>query len=422
MTDLDNQIEYWDRVAGLKAFAHPVEWDRIAAFISPDARILDYGCGYGRICDEFWKKGYRNVVGVDSSPGIISVARDLFPDIDFQVIAGSAFPFEDGVFDLVLLFTVLTSAPSDREQALIVKGARRVLRPNGLLYVSDMPLQTDKRNLERYDRCVEKYGTYGIFELPDGGVVRHHEMSWMSLLLRDFEEISLREIDVSTMNGHRAKAFQWVGRKAQPLSPRVGLRQGRGYNKTTGPGRGRLANEGGWDVRRRELGKRILDVSNLRGEFHLRSGQISSEYFDKYLFEADPGLLRAIVGEMSRPVPAGIDGLAGLELGGIPIVTMLSQITGIPALFVRKKPKAYGTCKLAEGGDASGKRLVVVEDVVTSGGQVIESARGLRDLGATVTDVLCVINRESGGTENLGKEGLTLHALFTMSELKRIVS
>ena len=115
-------------------------------------------------------------------------------------------------------------------------------------------------------------------------------------------------------------------------------------------------------------------------------------------------------------IPQNVEALAGLEMGGIPIATMLSQLTGLPALFVRKKPKEYGTRKLAEGGEI-GKNLLIVEDVVTSGGQILDSARALRERHATVCDVLCVIDREAGGRENLRQDGLSLHALFTMNEL-----
>ena len=169
---------------------------------------------------------------------------------------------------------------------------------------------------------------------------------------------------------------------------------------------------------REELSKRIYEVSNLQGEFRLRSGRVSNEYFDKYLFEAQPEILRAIAEAMSQIVPSATDALAGLEMGGIPLATMLSQVTGIPAVFVRKKQKEYGTCKLAEGGEVRGRRLVVVEDVVTSGGQILESVEQLLTLGATVTDILCVIDRESGGKQNLAARGLTLRPLFLMSELK----
>lgn len=166
-----------------------------------------------------------------------------------------------------------------------------------------------------------------------------------------------------------------------------------------------------------ELAQRLTSAALLRGTFRLRSGATSNEYFDKYRFESDPLLLREIAAQLAPKLPRNYEALAGLEMGGIPIATMLSQATGRPALFIRKKAKEYGTCRFAEGGDVAGRKLLVIEDVVTSGGQIIESVRALRGEGAIVTDVACVIDRESGGRENLAKENLTLTALFTKSDL-----
>ncbi len=168
---------------------------------------------------------------------------------------------------------------------------------------------------------------------------------------------------------------------------------------------------------RQDLAKRIVDRATLHGEFLLRSGTISNIYFDKYLLESDPALLKPIAEGMAELVPDGIDALAGLEMGGIPVATMLSQLTGLPSMFVRKEAKAYGTCKLAEGGEIKGRKLLIVEDVVTSGGQILLSAKELRALGAEIETVVCIIDREAGGAENLAAEGLTLRPLFTRSQL-----
>jgi orotate phosphoribosyltransferase len=169
---------------------------------------------------------------------------------------------------------------------------------------------------------------------------------------------------------------------------------------------------------RKTLAQKIFETSNLKGKFLLRSGVTSNEYFDKYLFESDPQLLKEIAIAMSQLLPADVDALAGLELGGIPLATAISQVINLPTLFVRKKAKEYGTCKIAEGGEISGRKLVIIEDVITSGGQILESAKELRKLGANILKVLVVINRESGGVENLAIDNLELGTLFTMSELK----
>src|SRR3954469_3218905 len=118
-----------------------------------------------------------------------------------------------------------------------------------------------------------------------------------------------------------------------------------------------------------DLARAIRDRSRLTGDFTLGAGATSHEYFDKYRFESDPVLLREIADALVPLVPPDTELLAGLELGGIPIVTMLSQATGLAAVFVRKAAKEYGTCRFAEGAEVGGRRVTVVEDVVTSGGQ-----------------------------------------------------
>ncbi len=167
-----------------------------------------------------------------------------------------------------------------------------------------------------------------------------------------------------------------------------------------------------------KLAARVYDCAHITGTFTLRSGVVSNEYFDKYLFEADPTLLAAIADALVALVPSDIDALAGLELGGVPIATVLSQRTGLPARFVRKQAKEYGTCRLAEGGDIDGQRLLIVEDVVTSGGAVVDAVNALRERGAVCDKAVCVIDRESSGTANLAALGVELVALFTMTELK----
>jgi orotate phosphoribosyltransferase len=167
-----------------------------------------------------------------------------------------------------------------------------------------------------------------------------------------------------------------------------------------------------------ELARRVHRACHLVGSFTLRSGRIATEYFDKYQFEADPVLLEGVAQRMAPLVPTSTEVLAGLEMGGIAIVTALSRITGLPAAFIRKQAKPYGTARLAEGADVAGREVTVIEDVVTSGGQIVLSTRDLRELGATVNVAVCAIDREEGGAEALAAERIILRAALTGNQLR----
>lgn len=164
------------------------------------------------------------------------------------------------------------------------------------------------------------------------------------------------------------------------------------------------------------LAKQIVETCRLTGHFTLRSGQTSSEYFDKYQFESQPQLLKAIVQCMVPLVPKETDLLAGLEMGGIPLATALSLETGIPTRFVRKEAKSYGTRQICEGGDIKGKILCLIEDVITTGGQALITAEALRSVGAKIHTVLCVIYR-GRDTSSFKEKNLKLIPLFTREEL-----
>lgn len=168
------------------------------------------------------------------------------------------------------------------------------------------------------------------------------------------------------------------------------------------------------------LARDIDAACRLTGTFTLRSGQAASEYFDKYLFESDPSLLARVVRQMVGLVPAETDLLGGLELGGVPLVTALSGLTGVPALFVRKQAKTYGTAKLAEGPRVEGRRVLLVEDVITTGGAVHDAAVALRAGGAQVDTVVCAIDRSPGGSVLLADAGLDVRPVLTKTDLDAV--
>ena len=163
-----------------------------------------------------------------------------------------------------------------------------------------------------------------------------------------------------------------------------------------------------------DLKKRLADACWIEGDFLLRSGKRATRYFDKYRFEADPLLLADTAKAMTALLPEKADVLAGLELGGVPIATAMSLETGLPAAFVRKEAKTYGTCNLAEGAQIEGQHLVIIEDVVSTGGAIIDSSLALRDRGARVTTALCAGLRDDAAIANLAQHGIELRPLFRL--------
>ena len=168
-----------------------------------------------------------------------------------------------------------------------------------------------------------------------------------------------------------------------------------------------------------ELGQRLLEASYLEGDFVLRSGRRSKFYLDKYLFSTQPGLLRDIAGGLADKLRAyePFHLLAGPELGAVAIVTAVSLACGKPFVIVRKGAKGYGTDKALEGRAEPGQRVVMVEDVVTSGGAALMAAEKLREAGLEAPVLLCVVDREEGGREQIEGAGLTFDPLFTATSL-----
>jgi len=171
------------------------------------------------------------------------------------------------------------------------------------------------------------------------------------------------------------------------------------------------------DMDHANLAADVNAACRLSGQFRLRSGQLSNEYFDKYLFESDPSLLRRVSQVMVPLIPSDTDLLGGLELGGVPIAAVLGQITGLPTVFVRKEAKKYGTCRLAEGAGVAGRTVTLIEDVITTGGAVRNAALALRGDSASVSTVICAIDRRPEAGDVLDEVSVAVLAVMTKSEL-----
>ncbi|MBI4479160.1 MAG: methyltransferase domain-containing protein [Acidobacteria bacterium] len=145
---------------------------------------------------------------------MVAAARQKFPEMTFQVLEHPPhLPIPNESVDAVLLLGVLTCVPSDGGQRRIIAELHRVLRAGGLSYIGNFWLQTDMRNIQRYELDQAKYGVYGICDLPEGVTLRHHSRQWIERLTDQFDQVAVEDIEVITMNGHPALAFQWFARK-----------------------------------------------------------------------------------------------------------------------------------------------------------------------------------------------------------------
>ena len=168
----------------------------------------------------------------------------------------------------------------------------------------------------------------------------------------------------------------------------------------------------------RELGRELVEASYLKGDFVLRSGKRSNRYFNKFLFETDPALLRRLGAHLARLVPKDTQRLAAPELGAVLLGGAVSMESGLPLMLVRKEPKGYGTSKQIEGRFEPGDRVTVIEDVVTTGGDSLRSAQVLSDAGVKVIHLVVVLDRGEGGEENIRNAGIAYSPLFRIADLE----
>lgn len=208
-----SQKAYWDRVADEKNFTLRPDFHLLETSISKEAFIVDYGCGYGRTLDELYQAGYRNTLGLDFSGRMIARGKKSFPCLNLQIVSSAHTNLPDCSVDMVLLFALLTCITEDEQQQDVMDEVRRILKPGGIVYVMDFLMNDDERNKKRYAACAEKYGVYGVFDLPEGVTLRHHYESYVRQLMKDYTITRFEKTVNRTMNGHVSNGFVLMAQK-----------------------------------------------------------------------------------------------------------------------------------------------------------------------------------------------------------------
>jgi SAM-dependent methyltransferase len=210
---IDSQRDYWNRVANVKVFTHPINMSWLDTLSREKALIVDYGCGYGRVVKMLSDAGFANVIGFDTSTELIDRGKKENVPCLFFIEDSAQIPIEDASADCIMLFAVLTCIPPNSAQRELLALLHRKLKKDGILYISDYYLQENSSEMKEYGLLDNDKDNYGVFTLAEGATFRHHSRKWINSLLEGFETIEESDIAVNTMNGHSALAFQRKCRK-----------------------------------------------------------------------------------------------------------------------------------------------------------------------------------------------------------------
>jgi SAM-dependent methyltransferase len=211
--DLDNQKEYWNKIAEIKTFTHPIDLELLNRFLNKQSIIVDFGCGYGRIVKQLTDLGFENILGYDTSKELIARGIQENNLSLFHIENPIELPLKDNSVDCILLFAVLTCIASNEGQEKLINLLFSKLKKGGIIYISDYYLQENSVEVERYEFLNGDANNFGVFKLPKGATFRHHTKKWIKTLTKSFEILIENPIVVKTMNGNTAEGFQLIGKK-----------------------------------------------------------------------------------------------------------------------------------------------------------------------------------------------------------------
>ncbi len=206
--------QYWNTIGSEKYFEDPLYLDKLSPFLSIDSKIVEYGCGYGRLMKILKEKGHNNLLGFDFAKNMIKRGKSTHPDLDLRLLKDpSNIPLDDGSVDVLIMSTILCCMIDSQEQEDLLEEAYRVLKDEGILYLSDFLISDNERYKQKYSEGLQNFGTWGVYTTSEDLTVRHLTTHSALDLLRDFDIQWFEQFDFKTMNQNPARTFHCIGRK-----------------------------------------------------------------------------------------------------------------------------------------------------------------------------------------------------------------
>lgn len=206
--------EYWTTVGAKKDFEDPLYLEKLTSFISKEAKIIEYGCGYGRMLRILKSAGYENATGYDFAPSMIERGKAENPDLDLRLLAENGkIPVESASADLVLMSTVLCTMIDKNEQKALVREILRVLKQDGLFYLTDFLICSHPRYFDKYSRGLKEFGEWGMYTSNENLKIRHHTSAWIMELMAQLDIFWFEQFDFKTMNQNPARTFHMIAAK-----------------------------------------------------------------------------------------------------------------------------------------------------------------------------------------------------------------
>jgi ubiquinone/menaquinone biosynthesis C-methylase UbiE len=210
----DNQKTFWNNQANDLTLNSESNIHLLDSLVNSENTILDYGCGYGRIMEVLYKRGFSNIQGIDISEDMIKRASELLPFLQFDICdCSEKLPFDDNSFDVVIIVDVIVSIIEDAVQDTIFKEISRCLKKNGIIFITDFLLSADIRNIKRYNQFEKKYDSYGTFETQQGLIARHSSLDRIKKITSEYNELHFSVFERKTINLNITEGFTYVGRK-----------------------------------------------------------------------------------------------------------------------------------------------------------------------------------------------------------------